>query len=68
MLVLNPRKAETPRKVALFLAVVGGGVLLLGCGKPAGEAVSAPVPTRSASETVSEADQLYAQRADVMKV
>lgn len=56
------------RKVVFFggftVAVVG----LVGCEKPSGEAVSAPVPGRSGSEAIREADQLYAQRADLMKV
>ena len=54
------------------MAICGGLTVLtaaaFGCGRPAEQAVSAPVPARSATEAVTEADQLYAQRADLMKV
>lgn len=49
----------------LFLLLTLG---LNGCARSTGEAVSAPIPSHSAAEVVAEADQLYAQRADVMKV
>ena len=54
------------------LAVLGAGVVLaaglLACNKPAERPVLAPSDGRSAAESIGEADKLYAQRADVMKV
>jgi tetratricopeptide (TPR) repeat protein len=47
------------------------GLLILsvaGCAKTAGEPVSVVTSTRSSAETIAEADQLYAGRADLMKV
>ena len=41
---------------------------LLGCSSPAEQPVLAPSNGRSAAESIDEADKLYAQRADVMKV
>ena len=48
------------------MLVFGAG--LSGCSRPAEQAVSAPSSGRSAAESIAQADELYAQRADVMKV
>ena len=60
------------RDIRVKLAVLGTGLVfaagLSGCSKPAEQAVSAPSSGRSAAETITQADELYAQRADVMKV
>jgi len=40
----------------------------IGCRKTAGEAVSAPPPPASTADPKTQADDFYAQRADVMKV
>ena len=56
------------RKVALLCVSVCLAAGLLGCSKAAEQPVSAPSSGRSAAEGIAEADKLYAQRADVMKV
>jgi hypothetical protein len=60
------------RDIQPKLAVLGAAVVfvaaLSGCSKPAEQAVSAPSSGRSAAESISQADELYAQRTDVMKV
>ena len=48
-----------------MLAFVGS---LSACSKPVEPTVSAPSSGRSAAESIAQADELYAQRADVMKV
>ena len=60
--------AELPPKLAVFGVALAIAVGLLGCSKPAEQPVSAPSNGRSAAESIAEADKLYAQRADVMKV
>ena len=54
------------------LAVFGVGVVfvagLSGCSRPVEPVVSVPSTGRSAVESIAQADELYAQRADVMKV
>src|SRR6185295_5066077 len=40
----------------------------IGCRKTAGEAVSTPPPPPSTADPKTQADDFYAQRADVMKV
>jgi hypothetical protein len=57
-----------PPKLAVFGVALALAVGLLGCSKPAEQAISAPSNGRSAAESIAEADKLYAQRADVMKV
>jgi len=64
----SPAIEANVRKVALSVAVTVVAVGSIGCGKPAQEAVSAPHPARSVVEVVAEADRLYSQRADLMKV
>jgi tetratricopeptide (TPR) repeat protein len=59
---------EIVTKLAICGATAAFAVGPLGCGKPAEQAVSAPVNGRQAAETIAEADTLYAQRADVMRV
>lgn len=56
------------RKLAVFTGLVAVGVSAVGCANTGGEAVVTSGSPRSPAEVVSEADQLYAQRADVMKV
>ncbi len=54
------------------LAILGAGLVfvmgLSACSRPVEPTVSAPSSGRSAAETITQADELYAQRADVMKV
>lgn len=54
-----------PTVLGVLLVFVAG---LSACSKPAEPAVSAPSSGRSAAESIAQADELYAQRADVMKV
>lgn len=60
------------RDIRPKLAVLGAGLVfvaaLSGCSTPAEQPVSAPSSGRSAAEGIAQADELYAQRADVMKV
>ena len=60
------------REIHLKLALFGAGIVLvigpLACSKPAEQAISAPPSGRSAAESIVQADEFYAQRADVMKV
>ncbi|MFY9622384.1 MAG: TRAP transporter TatT component family protein [Pyrinomonadaceae bacterium] len=60
------------RDILPKLAVLGAGLVfvvgLSGCSKPAEPTVSAPSSGRSPAESIAQADELYAQRADVMKV
>jgi tetratricopeptide (TPR) repeat protein len=60
------------RVIVLKLGVLGVGLVfsavLSGCSTPAEPAVSGPSSGRSAPESIAQADELYAQRADVMKV
>ncbi|MGZ5436279.1 MAG: TRAP transporter TatT component family protein [Pyrinomonadaceae bacterium] len=59
-------------KILPKLAVLGAtwvfAATLSGCSTPAEPAVSAPSSGRTAAESIAQADELYAQRADVMKV
>jgi tetratricopeptide (TPR) repeat protein len=55
-------------KVAVLGAALVFAAALTGCSKPAEQAISAPSSGRSAAESITQADELYAQRADVMKV
>jgi hypothetical protein len=65
---LKASTLEVPPKLAVFGFALALAVGLLGCSKAAEQAVSAPSNGRSAAESIAEADKLYAQRADVMKV
>ena len=68
---INIQKASTaivPSKLAVFGVALALALGLSGCGKPAAQPVPAPSNGRSAAESIAEADKLYAQRADVMKV
>ncbi|HEX5704526.1 MAG TPA: TRAP transporter TatT component family protein [Pyrinomonadaceae bacterium] len=60
------------RDILSKLAVLGASLVfaagLSACSKSAEQAVSAPSSGRSPAETITQADELYAQRADVMKV
>ena len=56
-----------PKLAVLSAALVCAGSLS-GCSTPAEPAVSAPSSGRSAAESIAQADELYAQRGDVMKV
>jgi len=55
------------RKLQLFAALVVVVGIASSCQKPVAEAPPAPTD-RPVSELITEADQLYAQRADVVKV
>lgn len=66
--VHEPTKRETLRKPGVLGAVLVFTATLAGCSTPAEPAVSAPSGGRSAAESIVQADELYAQRADVMKV
>jgi tetratricopeptide (TPR) repeat protein len=66
--VREPIIGETRLKLAVLGAVLVLAVSLSGCSTPAEPAVSAPASGRSAAESIAQADELYAQRADVMKV
>jgi hypothetical protein len=59
---------EIVANLAVFGAAVAFAVGLVGCSRPAEQAVSDPVNGQPVAETIAEADKLYAQRADVMKV
>ena len=59
---------ETRPKRTVLGAVFVLAASLSGCSTPAEPAVSAPSSGRSAAESIAQADELYAQRADVMKV
>ncbi|MGQ0763675.1 MAG: TRAP transporter TatT component family protein [Acidobacteriota bacterium] len=65
-------RERSNRQILRKRAVLGAGLLfvaaLSGCSKPVEQAVSAPYSGRSAAESIAQADELYAQRADVMKV
>lgn len=61
-------KREVPLKLAVFGVALTMAMGQLGCSRPAETAVSTPSNGRSAAESVAEADALYAQRADLMKV
>lgn len=61
-------KGEIPQKQAVLAIALAWAVVLSGCSEPAEPAVSGPPSGRSAAESVAEVDQLYAQRADLMKV
>ncbi|HEX6189168.1 MAG TPA: TRAP transporter TatT component family protein [Pyrinomonadaceae bacterium] len=65
-------RALSKREILSKPAVLGAAVIfaatLWGCSTPAEPAVSAPSTGRSAAESIAQADELYAQRADVMKV
>lgn len=68
---ISVRKAsicELRPKLAVFGVALAITVSVLGCSKPAEQAVSTPSNGRSAADSIAEADKLYAQRADVMKV
>ena len=54
-----------PSVLGVLLVIIAA---LSACSKPAEQAVSAPSSGRSAAESIAQADELYAQRADVMKV
>lgn len=56
------------RKTGFFFVCVALAIGLAGCEKPSEDTVSTPGPARSAAEALAEADQLYAERADLMKV
>lgn len=60
--------ADFPPKLAVFGVALALTLGLLGCSKTVEQPVSAPSNGRSAAESIAEADKLYAQRADVMKV
>lgn len=62
-----PKREILSKPAVLGLAVVFAATLS-GCATPAEPAVSAPSTGRSAAEGIAQADELYAQRADVMKV
>ena len=66
--VCESAKREIRRKLAVLGAALVFAATLAGCSTPAEPAVSAPSSGRSAAEGVAEADKLYAQRADIMKV
>jgi len=55
------------RKLYVSVAILGALVLASGCRKSTSEA-PLPPSDRSGSELIAEADQLYSQRADVVKV
>jgi tetratricopeptide (TPR) repeat protein len=61
-------KRDILRKLAVLSVAWVGAATLLGCSTPAEPAVSRPSSGRSAAESIAQADELYAQRADVMKV
>jgi tetratricopeptide (TPR) repeat protein len=61
-------RGEILPKAAVLGAALVIVVGLSGCNKPVEEAVSAPSSGRSAAESIAQADELYGQRADVMKV
>ena len=68
---MNPAEAYL-RRIAKKLDVLGLVFLTtlgaVACGNTAGETVSPPPTMRSSAETMVEADKLYAERADLMKV
>ena len=66
--VHEPLKRDILRKLAVLGAALVCAATLLGCSTPAEPAVSTPSSGRSAAESIAQADELYAQRADVMKV
>ena len=61
-------KREILRKLGVLGPALVFAASLSGCSTPAEPAVSAPSSGRSAAESIVQADELYAQRADVMKV
>lgn len=61
-------KREILPKLAVLGAMLVFAATLMGCSTPAEPAVSAPPSGRTAAESIAQADELYAQRADVMKV
>jgi tetratricopeptide (TPR) repeat protein len=63
-----PSKREFLLKPAILSAALVCAATLSGCSTPAEPAVSAPSSGRSAAASIAQADELYAQRADVMKV
>lgn len=68
---INTREASNPQilgKPAVLGTMLVFVAALLGCSTPAEPAVSAPSSGRSAAESIAQADELYAQRADVMRV
>lgn len=68
MTIHNLSKAGIFAKWTVLGAALALNVLMLGCSTPAEPAVLGPSSGRSAAEGIAEADKLYAQRADVMKV
>lgn len=68
MSIQNRFNAGILAKRAVLTALLIVTVAMLGCSKPAEPVVSAPSSGRSPAEGIAEADKLYAQRADVMKV
>ena len=61
-------KSKTLQKLGYLGAALAFAGILWGCSTPAEPAVSGPPSGRSAAESIGEVDQLYAQRADLMKV
>ena len=66
--VREPSRLEILPKMAVLGAALVFAASLSGCSTPAEPAVSALPSGRSAAESIAQADELYAQRADVMKV
>lgn len=64
----EPSSLQILRKLAVLGPMLVFVAALLGCSTPAEQAVSAPSSGRSAAESIAQADELYAQRADVMRV
>ncbi len=56
------------RNLRIYVCVASLMVGIIGCRKTAGEAVPAPPPPPSATDPKAQADDFYAQRADIMKV
>jgi Tfp pilus assembly protein PilF len=61
-------RRQVRRKLAVLCNMLVVVLGLSACSKPAEPAVSAPSTGRSAAESIAQADEFYAQRADVMKV
>lgn len=68
MTISGARLNRIAHKMTIYGLLSAAAISAFGCGNTAGEPISPSGPARSASEATAEADKLYAERADVMKV